>query len=187
MTTQAQTTIKDLVTKVDSFATEVGKELKKTNKRVGDISTLKTTNKGDVVAAINEIKDALANTGQAFSLQDAKDGLVKDGAKAADTTYSSNKIEDLVATEITKAKAAIKSELLDGAEESFDTLKELQEKIKSGTSVTDGLLEGLGNRLRIDEAMVLTEQQQQNVAKSLGLPAEVDFVTTFRDALEEES
>ena len=75
MSTQA--TFKQLFTAVDSLAVEVGKELKKSNQKIGDTSTLKTTNKGDIVSAVNEIKDALANTGPAFSLQDAKERRFK--------------------------------------------------------------------------------------------------------------
>lgn len=180
-----QVTFKQLFTAVDNLATEVGKEIKKTNKKIGDTSALKTTNKGDVVSAINEVKDALSSAGPAFSLQDAKDGLIKDGARASDTTYSSEKIEAYVADKVSEAKSEVKSEILGGAEEAYDTLKEIQEKIKSGDSATNGLLDALGKRLRIDEAMGLDDEQQKNVAKSLGLPEEVDFVAKFTAALNE--
>ena len=165
-----QVTFKQLFTAVDNLATEVGKEIKKTNQKIGDTSALKTTNKGDVVSAINEVKDA-------------KDGLIKDGARASDTTYSSEKIEAYVADKVSEAKSEVKSEILGGAEEAYDTLIEIQEKIKSGDSAVNGLLDALGKRLRIDEAMELDEEQQKNVAKSLGLPEEVDFVAKFTAAL----
>lgn len=182
MSTQA--TFKQLFTAVDSLAVEVGKELKKSNQKIGDTSTLKTTNKGDIVSAVNEIKDALANTGPAFSLQDAKDGLIKDGARAADTTYSAEKIESYVTEQVTAAKVSVKEDILGGAGAAYDTLKEIEEKVKAGDSASAGLLDALGKRLRIDEAMALTEEQQGFVAKSLGLPDTIDFVTTFKTALE---
>lgn len=181
-----QVTFKQLFTAVDNLAVEVGKELKKSNKKIGDTSTLKTTNKGDMVSAINEIKDALANTGQAFSLQDAKDGLIKDTARASDTTYSSDKIEAYVSEQITAAKASVKEDILGGAEAAYDTLKEIEEKVKAGDSASAGLLDALGKRLRVDEAMELTEEQQKNVAKSLGITGNADFVTTFQAALTDE-
>ena len=178
----SQATFKELFTAVDSLATEIGKELKKSNKKIGDTSTLKTTNKGDIVSAVNEIKDALANTGQAFSLQDAKDGLIKNGARASDTTYSSEKIESYVTEQITAAKASVKEDILDGAEAAYDTLKEIQEIIKKDKTVTASLLEAVNNRLKINERMELTTEQKDFIASSLGFE-DVNFVETFESAL----
>lgn len=181
MSTSNQT-LKELFTAVDGLAAEVGKEIKKTNTKIGNTTALKTTNKGDIVSSINELKDALDNTGPSFGLQDAKDGLIKDTVKATDSTYSSQKIETYVTQQVNTAKAAVKADILGGAEAAYDTLKEIQDKVKAGDSTASSLLDGLGKRLRVDEVMVLTEEQQANVAKSLGLTP-FDFVETFRTAL----
>ena len=178
----AETTIANIITEVDKFATEVGKEIKKTRGQIGELTNLNTTAKGDLVSAINEVKTALSQTGPAFGLQDAKDGLIKDNAKAADTTYSSDKIEEVISQKVTTATSALKSEILGGAEEAYDTLKEIETKLKGGDSAVNGILDGLGKRLRTDEAQTLSEQEQKNIAKSLGLEPQ-DFVATFKAQL----
>lgn len=173
--------LKQLFTSISNLATEVGKEIKKLNQKTGETSSLETTNKSSLVAAINEIKTAVDDKSE-LTIDTVRNTLIVDGSRSSDATYSSQKIEDLITSKVDTAKTEVKSDILDGAEEAYDTLKELQDKIKSGDSAVNGILDALGKRLRTDEVMSLDDTAQQNIAGSLGLE-NIDYVAVFKAAL----
>ena len=70
----------------------------------------------------------------------AKKVEINDADTSATATYSSTKIEDA----ITAAKQAVKDELLDGAGDKFDTLKELQDAITTNKDAITALNEVAG-------------------------------------------
>lgn len=114
-----------MATKIEQFAQAVGADIKALKLKddeiialIGTLSTLKTTAKGSVAAAINELYDNLAT------------------ATAGGVTIS--QVEQ-------KIKTAIDS-LVGGADSAYDTLKELQtlfEKIQSSDDFSTALTQRL--------------------------------------------
>ena len=150
-------------TKLLDLATRIATELKthKTliNGNAADLSALKTTAKSNLVAALNEVKDALGSAGAA----------IDDAATATGTTWSSTKIN-------TQINAAITA-LISGAPSASDTLKELADQITALAQTDAGLLS-------FAQAQTLTAQQKTQGCTNLGIgEPETDFVATFNAGL----
>lgn len=137
----------------------------------GDLSTLSTAAKGSLVAALNEINGVLQNATN-----------IDDAAATTTTTYSSSKIVSLV-------QGAV-SEILDGAPEALDTLKEVAAELGNQDSAMQTLLSGLVRRIRFDAAQNLTAEQalqaRQNI-QAVGVADigdyNLDLVALFNSAL----
>lgn len=174
-------TPKLLIQKVDALAEAIGSTIKTLRANIGTMSSLATANKNSLVEAVNEVR-TLAAGKSSLTLPQVQTGIIKDNAKAANTTYSSNKIEAYVTSQITTATQNIKTSILGGASDAYDTLKELQDAIEQDKTATSGMLDTINNRLRIDAKMTLTDEQKGFVAESLGF-TDADFVETFNRAL----
>lgn len=144
-----------------ALAQAAGADIKNLRNRTGALENLNTTAKTNLVAAINEIKQALNSFSQ-----------IDDVNEASGTTWSSNKI----ASEISGAINA----LLDGAPEAYDTLKEIADYISSDSGATSALVTAVANRVRFDDAQQLTENQQKQACANIGVgdPTE-DFVDAY--------
>ena len=158
-----------LATRLTDLATRIATELKahKTfiNGNAADLTSLTTTNKTNLIAAINEVK-ALAGASSSIS----------DGSTATGTTWSSQKINDYVATQFTA--------LLGGAAAAYDTLAELQAQLQSDDTDISGLLTAVGNRLRFDAVQNLSAVQKTQACSNLGIgEPDTDFVSTFNTGL----
>ena len=158
--------------RVTELAKAIGTELKKTNTSEGTLTALQTTAKDNLVNSINEVKlkvDDLA-AAQAGSI------VIDDMTAASNKVFSSIKTESLINEKIT--------ELLGSAPEEYDTLKEIADYIASDKTVGEGIVAKLANCLRLDEVMVLSEQQRTNVETTLNLGAvDTDFTAAFNAAL----
>lgn len=97
----------------------------------------------------------------------------------ADTTnneMSTIEVQRIVSEEIAK--------IVDNAPETANTLRELSDLISNNTSGISAITTQINNRLRFDEDQVLTEQQQANIQKSIGLDMQlVEAYTTARGTL----
>lgn len=151
-----QVRLQDLATRV---STEVKALRTLLNGNAADNSALITTAKGNLVAAINEVK------AQANSLAASGGATINDASNDSTTqTYSITKIR----TSISEAQAAVKAEILGGAGPAYDTLKELEDAlVGAGTDLT-ALTTALGTRLRFDGAQSLTAQQKVQVNANAG-------------------
>lgn len=96
-----------LAANISSLATRIGTEFKSVYAKIGTLSSLTTTNKTDLVSAINEVKASTGSSGAA----------INDTTPSGTTTYSSNKINSLDSATLTSAnsyadgKAAIAGDL----------------------------------------------------------------------------
>lgn len=93
----------------------------------------------------------------------------------ADTTnneMSTIEVQRIVSEEIAK--------IVDNAPETANTLRELSDLISNNTSGISAITTQINNRLRFDEEQVLTEQQQANIQKSIGL--DMQLVETYTNA-----
>lgn len=89
------------------------------------------------------------------------------------TTYSSSKIT----SEITAAKAAVKADLLGGAGEAYDTLKELADLIQTNEDAIDALEALAAGHVKYDGAQTITLEQQAQARANIGAAAATDLTT----------
>lgn len=160
-----------LQTKIEDVLTRIGTEFKAVYNRTGTLSNLNTTNKTNLVAAINELKGLVDSA-----------AIINDAASATTSTYSSDKIITLI--------AAAKNEILGGAGAAFDTLLEIQNALTADDSDIAALFTALGNRVRFDAVQTLDNTQKGQARSNIGAVAASDigdtnanFVTIFEAAL----
>lgn len=92
--------------------------------------------------------------------------LLKDAIKSATTTYSSNKIDAVIA----QAMAAVKLELQGDVSGALAAFKELQAQLQGNAPLTEQVLTALGNRLSFASDQELTESQKLQIYKNIGIP-----------------
>ena len=174
-----QVRLQDAMTRI---ATECKSIRTLVNGNAADLAALTTTNKTNIVSALNELKslcDSLASSGGA---------TINDAATSSTTqTWSITKIS----SELTDLAAEIKNDILGGAGAAYDTLAELQ-ALPEGDALTISTINtALGNRVRTDTAAQgLTTQQKQNArtnidaygSTELGNP-DTNLATTFGTGL----
>lgn len=146
-----------LATQIVALAQAIGADIKDLRTKQGDLTSLTTTAKGTLVAAINELKTALAGAGAAIN-DTAGNG-------ATTVTWSADKIFDTIEA----AKVAVKADLTNGAAAALDTLNELAAALGNDPSFAATIATELGNRLRFDAAQVLTTPQKLQACTNLGI------------------
>lgn len=160
-----------LTTRIESLVIRVAQEFNDVRAKAGNLANLTTTDKSNLVAAINELKAAVVAT-----------SAIDDAQVSTATTYSSTKIVALL--------DALKTEILGGADAAYDTLVEIQQLLENGTSGLDALLAAVNNRVRFDAAQTLTAPEQAQARSNIGAVAasdvgdtDTDFVAVFEGAL----
>lgn len=146
-----------LETRIVALAQAIGADVKTLTIKQGDLTSLSTTAKGNLVAAINELYSAIGNAGAQIS-DTAGDG-------ATTVTWSANKIYDTIEA----AKSAIKNELIDGSAAALDTLKELAAALNNDPNFATTIATELGNRVRFDAAQTLTTAQKLQACTNIGV------------------
>lgn len=160
-----------LATRIESLVIRVAQEFNDVRAKAGNLANLTTTDKSNLVAAINELKAAVVSS-----------SVIDDATVATTSAYSSSKIVALL--------DALKSEILGGADAAYDTLLEIQQLLQDGTSGLDALLAAVNNRVRFDAAQSLTVAEQLQARSNIGAVAasdigdtDTDFVAVFEGAL----
>ena len=161
-----------LATRITDLATRLATECKSirtlVNGNAADLSSLTTTQKTSLVAAINELKTAIDNSGSSITISDSTSSTTE--------VWSSSK----VSAAITQAK----SDLVNGAGAALDTLSELAAALGNDASFASTVTTALGYRLRFDAAQTLTAGQKTQACANLGIgEPDTDFVTTFNSGL----
>jgi hypothetical protein len=151
------------------LAAAIGADVKLLTTAHGDLTALPTTAKDNLVAAIAEIY-ALAQAGGGAAIDDTA------GNGATTVVWSADKVFD--ALEL--AKQSVKDDLLNGAGGAYDTFKELQDLLVGNEDAVAALTTAVGNRVRFDQAQVLTSEQQGFARGNIGAAsaASVDALTT---------
>lgn len=145
------------------------------NGNLTDLSTLLTTNKASLLAAINELKQALDSvSGSAAGINDT--------ATDTGSTWSSQKVSDSI-------NAAIVA-LTGGAPAALDTLSELSDALNDDANFAATVTTALGNRVRFDEAQTLTLTQQAQARTNIGAQSaaaignpDIDLVALYEAGL----
>jgi len=164
------------------LAGAIGADVKLLRQVQGDLTKLPTTAKDNLVNALIELH-ALASAPKGAQIDDtATNGDV-------DVTWSADKIFDSIAQAIVTAKSETKNELLDGAGAAYDTFKELQDLLVGQEDAVSALTTAVGNRVRFDQAQVLTDEQKGIARSNIGAASTQDVtnvtaqITTVSDNL----
>lgn len=164
-----------LQSRIESLVLRLAAEFKTIYGQVGTLANLSTTDKINLVSAINELRAQIATLEGATVIDDANSASIS-------TTFSASKITGLL--------DALKADLLGGADAAFDTLKELQTAIQNDQSGIAALLAAVDARVRFDAAQSLTAQEQTQARSNIGAMSaaavgdpETDFVAIFEMAL----
>lgn len=157
-----------LETRIIALAQAIGTDIKTLTIKQGDLTSLSTTAKGNLVAAINELYGAVGGAG----------AQINDTAGSGDTsvTWSADKIYDTIEA----AKLAIKNDLVNGASAALDTLSELASALNNDPSFAVTIATELGNRVRFDSAQTLTAAQKLQACTNIGIgDPERDLVAAY--------
>lgn len=153
------------------LAQAIGTDIKAAKVARGDLSSLSTTAKTNLVGAINEIYDLLGSAG----------AVIDDSATNGDSnvTWSADKIYDTVVAAI----AALRNELTNGAAAAMDTFSELATALGNDPTFASTIATALGNRLRFDAAQTLTAGQRTIACANLGIgEPDTDFLSYYTTA-----
>lgn len=132
-----------------TFAEFVGEKDKEITKLIGNLTTLSTTEKTDLVGAINELFQSIR------SLSGSAAGI-NDSATGDSSTLSAKKILELV----NQAKTDAKSEILGGnVAAELDTIKELADALNGMKTGEDGLNKLIQKISQANEALTTLNQK----------------------------
>lgn len=166
---------KSLESRVSEFAARTGQEIKKVR---GEIATSNT-------AAEALTQRVAANEGAITALQGevAKKVEIDDAQASATKTYSSQKVD----SQITAAKQSVKNDLLGGAGEAYDTLKELADALVTNKDAITALQQIAKGHVQFDKAQALNDDQKKQARANIGaLSAAVEKSGVALDTLTEE-
>lgn len=166
---------KSLESRVSEFAARTGQEIKKVR---GEIATSNT-------AAEALTQRVAANEGAITKLQSevAKKVEIDDAQDSATKTYSSQKVD----SQITAAKQSVKNDLLGGAGEAYDTLKELADALVTNKDAITALQQIAQGHVQFDKAQSLNDEQKKQARANIGaLSAAVEKSGIALDTLTEE-
>lgn len=166
---------KSLESRVSEFAARTGQEIKKVR---GEIATSNT-------AAEALTRRVAANEGAITALQGevAKKVEIDDAQASGTKTYSSQKVE----AKITAAKQSVKDDLLGGAGEAYDTLKELADALVTNKDAITALQQIAQGHVQFDKAQSLNDEQKKQARANIGaLSAAVEKSGVALDTLTEE-
>lgn len=157
-----------LETRLIALAEAVGTDIKSLTTKQGDLTSLSTTAKDNLVAALNELYGAIGSTG----------AQIDDTAGTGDTlvTYSVDKILAVIAA----AKAAVKSDLLNGAPAALDTLVELANALGNDANFSATLATQMSKRVRYDASQTLNTTEKKQACDNIGVgDPEIDLVSKY--------
>lgn len=159
--------------RIITLAQAIGCDVKNIILNQGDLSTLETTNKSSLVAALNEVFLLGGGGGSGASINDSA------GDGSTTVTWSANKIFD----ELQAAKQAVKSDLTGGADAALDTLAELAAALNNDPSFAATLATEVSYRVRFDAPQVMSAAEKLQACTNLGVGnPEHDFVADYQAA-----
>lgn len=134
---------------ITAFAEFVGEKDKEITKLIGNLTTLSTTEKTNLVGAINELFQSISSlSGNAAGINDS--------ATNETSTLSAKKILELV----NQAKTDAKSEILGGnVAAELDTIKELADALNGMKTGEDGLNKLIQKISQTNESLTLLIQK----------------------------
>lgn len=153
----------------------IGGDVKDANAKIGTLANLSTTEKTNLVDALNEIHTALGNIDLSSIIDDATPSTSK--------TYSSEKIISEINAKVQEAKDA----LLGGAGDAVDTLKELADLIAQNKDLIDAINAVAAKSVRVDvpqNTFTIEEKEQGRANIGAAAASDVESLTTRVEAVE---
>lgn len=138
---------------VSALATQIGTDVKSLLEKIGDLSALTTTQKANIVVALNELKAGLT------ALEGKLGAQIDDSSTAADKTWSSSKINSQISAAV--------SGLVNGAPETLDTLKELADALETNKDAIEALQTLAAGHVKFDAAQSLSPEQQTQARSNI--------------------
>ena len=151
--------------KLNTLASAIGADVKALRAADGNLSSLNTTVKTNLVAALNEVL-AMAQGGTGVISDVAGDGVV-------DKTWSADKIGDTILASIN----ALRNELTNGASAALDTFGEIATQLAADQTASAALATAIGNRVRFDAAQTLTNAEQLQARENINAASATDLST----------
>lgn len=160
-----------LENKIIALAQAIGADVKNLNTKQGDLTSLSTTAKSNLVAAINELYSLVGTAGVEI------DDTATNGATTV--VWSADKVYDAIEA----AKVAVKDSLVSGASAALDTLSELATALGNDPNYAATIATQIGNRVRFDAVQTLTVAQKLQACTNIGIgDPEADFAGTYTAA-----
>lgn len=162
--------------------TRLGVDYKALETKIGNLTALTTTEKTNLVAAINELHSAI----NAINNQVANASAINDTTTSTTTSWSSSKTStelQKVADDAVLKIQQLKDDLLGGASSAFDTFKELQDMFNNDASYASKVADALAKRVRVDAAQTFTVDEQKQACANIGIgDPTVDYVAIYNAA-----
>lgn len=174
-----------LVTQISNVITAIGTEFKSVYAKIGDLTSLTTTAKSNLVAAVNElaasiggagatINDSSPSTTSVYSSSKTEAvatakaaAIINDAAASTSTAYSASKTDGQISAAV--------SALVDSSPAALDTLKELADALGDDANFATTMTTALGNRLRVDAPQGLTAGQKTQGQSNLDVYSKADI------------
>lgn len=135
----------------------------------GTLTSLTTTAKASLVAAINELVTSLATVKSDL----ASKTEINDTATTTTNVWSAKKTADAISESATK----VKNDLLGGAGTAYDTLKELADLIETNKDAITALQNLAAGHVKYDAAQTLTDVQKKQARDNIGAGAAADVTS----------
>ena len=129
---------------ISNLASTIGTDARQIIANIGDLSALTTTQKTSLVLALNELKAALNDIDLT--------AIIDDSQTVANLTWSSSQISSAISTAV--------NNLINGAPETLDTLKEVADAIDANQDAIAALQSIASGHVKYDGAQTLTTDQQ---------------------------
>lgn len=143
----------DLIARLELLFREIGLDVKAQQAaidaitgNVGTLAGLTTTEKANLVAALNEVNARVTTAEQATA------SLIDDATTDTDTTWSSTKIAQSIADGI--------AGLVDGAPDALNTLNELAAALNDAPDALQGVLDILAKVVRVDQVQAFSAAEK---------------------------
>ena len=156
------------------------------------LGTLYASGYADVGVGLKTLKDKV-DTLEQKTVDLTK--LINDTATATTSVWSSTKTDAAITAAVGTAKseltdkinadvAKVKSDILGaGVPETLDTLKEIADKLNGDAALVANMSVALNNRVRFDEAQVLSSEQKTRACTNIGIgEPNTDFVAIYNVA-----
>ncbi len=141
--------------RISATNAQIATDIKLLGTRIGDVTSLTTTEKTNLVGAVNELKTAITNAS------------------------SGSDVDDKIATAI----ASLKSEILDNSPTALDTLNELSAALNNDPNFATTLATKMGNKVDFSTAQTLTKEQKTQACENIGIgDPDTDFLTAYTTA-----
>lgn len=160
-----------LTERIDLRDQQVATDIKLLATRIGDLTALTTTDKTNLVVALNEAVAAIGTAGASI------DDTATNGATTV--TWSADKIFDTIEA----AKVAVKNDLIAGSPTALDTLNELAAALNNDPSFATTLANTLNNKVDFGAAQTLTAAQKLQACQNIGIGnPDTDFLQSYLTA-----